>query len=127
MHSVNKLVFQGLLVVIVGYFCWTVHKDVQWQLLEQQWVDMKKISQCKRSYVENRCSEGIRPALAGKCDEWWHCAQLDSHPSVHQMANLYAKTLAHTLNSFIQALAFKTIMVLMLFVLLISISSKLLQ
>lgn len=127
MYSVNKVIFQVLFVLIVGHFCWTVYKDVQWQLLEQRWLDMKKISQCRQAYADNKCHEGIRPAIAKKCDEWWHCAQLDSHPSVHQMANLYAKTLAHTLNSFIQALAVKTILVLMLLVVIVSVSGRVVQ
>lgn len=63
--------------------------------------------------MENRCAEGLRPALVEKCEEWWHCAQLDLHPSVHQRAALYAATLARTLNAFVQALAFRTIVVLM--------------
>ncbi|BAO42227.1 nucleus export protein BRR6 [Kluyveromyces marxianus] len=116
MVSASRAVFQLLLVALVCHFCWTVHKDVQWQLMEQEWVDMKKISRCKLEYVQNRCSEGLRPALVQKCEEWWHCAQLDSHPSVHQMASLYATTLAQTLNSFVQALAFRTILLLLVLI-----------
>lgn len=96
-----------LAVYWVTSFYLTIQRDVQIKVDEQLTQIMSEIAACSKQYVENRCSPELRvPAMEKVCVQWENCMRKD--PSVVSRARLSAETFAEILNSFIEPISYKT-------------------
>lgn len=109
-----QLVFHGLLLALVlglvVKFMLVVRDDVRLKLQEHQLGALRLIEACRKSYEQNDCSPGMRvPALEESCDEWFHCMNrgLEQH-RMYQSGTLWAKTIAETLNAFIEPISIRS-------------------
>ncbi|GCF00249.1 hypothetical protein ZYGM_003040 [Zygosaccharomyces mellis] len=109
-----RLVFNSSILVII------VSVVVKFILLIKQDVDQKvrlkiaeqiiRVRRCQKHYEDNRCISHV-PALEKLCDNWHHCMHLTDQV---QSASLWTQTLAETLNAFVEAISFRSLVFVLL-------------
>ncbi|KAI9348313.1 Brl1/Brr6 domain-containing protein, partial [Zopfochytrium polystomum] len=69
----------GLSVYIIVQFVWTVHHDLEMKAVEYSSEIARQVSECSKSYFENRCDPvaGRLPAMQALCSEWELCMSRD--------------------------------------------------
>jgi cbb3-type cytochrome oxidase subunit 3 len=77
---------------------------------------LAEMAVCAKNYVDNRCAGGDRlPALESVCDNWERCMNRD--PAKVGRAKVSAHTMAIIINSFIDPISWKAIVLLPLYIL----------
>lgn len=98
-------------------FACTIQSDVDKKVLLFSEEVMDQIAKCSRDYLENRCDPSTRvPALVSACQAWEECMGRDPH-LVARRSGISAEIFGETLNSFFNALSWKTILSLIVLVL----------
>ena len=94
----------------------TIQTDVEKKVQLFSEEVMEQIAKCSRDYMENRCDPETRvPALISACQAWEECMARDPH-LVAKRSGLAAEIFGETLNSFFNALSWKSIASLVLMV-----------
>lgn len=106
-----QLMFNLSLVLLLLYalFCFylTIRHDVDKKVSEFSAAIQAEMNMCARSYVENRCAPDMRvPAMEAACSRWEKCMSRDS--SQVGRARVSAETFAEIINSFIEPISYKT-------------------
>lgn len=110
-----QLMFNLSLVMLLLYavFCFylTIRHDVDKKVSEFSATILAEMSLCQRKYVENRCIPGMRvPAMEASCERWDKCMTRD--PAQVGRARVSAETFAEIINSFIEPISYKTMVLL---------------
>ena len=102
-------------------FACTIQSDVDKKVMLFSEEVMEQIAKCSRDYRENRCDPSTRvPALVSACQAWEECMGRDPH-LVARRSGISAEIFGETLNSFFNALSWKTILSLIVIVLGVSV------
>ncbi|GAV54664.1 hypothetical protein ZYGR_0AN01320 [Zygosaccharomyces rouxii] len=109
-----RLAFNSSILVII------LSVVIKFILLIKQDVDQKvelkiaeqiiRVKRCQKHYEDNGCISHV-PALEKLCDSWHHC--MHSTGQV-QSASLWTQTLAETLNAFVEAISFRSLVFVLL-------------
>ncbi|CAR31092.1 hypothetical protein ZYGR_0P03980 [Zygosaccharomyces rouxii] len=109
-----RLAFNSSILVII------LSVVIKFILLIKQDVDQKvqlkiaeqviRVKRCQKHYEDNGCVSHV-PALETLCDGWHHC--MHSTGQV-QSASLWTQTLAETLNAFVEAISFRSLVFVLL-------------
>ncbi|RXK36372.1 hypothetical protein M231_06338 [Tremella mesenterica] len=88
-------------------FVRTVQRDVKDKMREYSVEVLQEISECTNLYLTNRCDPSTRvPAMDGPCRAWEICMNRD--PTILGRTNVIAETFAGVINSFVDAISWKT-------------------
>lgn len=113
-----QLAFNASLLLVALFlvfeFIVTVRNDVKHKLRAQMVASLTRIGKCQKNYDDNGClPDTMVPALDRLCDEWLHCMQQDSRElHLYQSGRLWAETLAEILNSFVEPISLRSILVI---------------
>lgn len=89
----------------------TVKSDINLKMEEYASEIAMEVSRCARSYVENKCAPDTRvAALEAQCSEWERCMNRDPTTQAGK-ASVSAETLGVILNSLIEPIGIKAIIV----------------
>ncbi|TXT04369.1 hypothetical protein VHUM_04136 [Vanrija humicola] len=108
-----QLVFNFSLVAFFLYvalqFILAVRRDVQERIDEVSVEILQEIAECSQLYLKNRCEPEFRvPAMENACYAWETCMNRD--PAVVGRARVGAETFAGVINSFVDAISWKTML-----------------
>lgn len=106
----NSAIILGCLYAIYSFWT-TIQADVNRASEEAAAETLAEMAACAKSYVDNRCGADSRlPALETVCSNWELCMNRD--PNSVKRAKLSAHTFAEILNSFVEPISLKTMMLL---------------
>ena len=92
----------------------TIFADIDTKVQLFSETVMNEIADCSRNYRENRCEPHTRvPAIASACTVWEACMARDPYV-VARRTKIGVETIGESLNSFFEALTWKTIVSLVL-------------
>ena len=98
-----------LLYIIYG-FIRTIQRDVDMKVEEYSVEILGEMRECSKQYLENKCHPEHRvPAMNNACLVWERCMNRD--PAVVGRARVSAETFALIINSFIEPISYKTMVV----------------
>ncbi|GEQ68363.1 hypothetical protein JCM33374_g2031 [Metschnikowia sp. JCM 33374] len=111
LQLVINMVLSGYAVHIVISMIQAIRQDVAYKLSHEANNLLVEIASCERSYHENHCSpETIVPALEKMCAHWEKCMNQDPF-SIGNRSSVSAHTIGMVLNSLIEPLSFKVLLV----------------
>ncbi|QLQ80029.1 hypothetical protein HG537_0D00290 [Torulaspora globosa] len=116
MRLLFNAVVMTLVVTLVVKFMVTVRDDVRFKLHEDELRELRLIEACRKSYEQNECSPESRvPALEESCDEWFQCMNRAQYVvpggrSRYQSGTLWARTVAEILNSFVEPISIRSVL-----------------
>ncbi|KAL1405066.1 hypothetical protein Q8F55_008689 [Vanrija albida] len=104
----NFSLVAGFLYVAVQFIL-AVRRDVQERIDEVAVEILQEIGDCSKLYIKNRCEPELRvPAMENACYAWETCMNRD--PAVVGRARVGAETFAGVINSFVDAISWKTML-----------------
>ncbi|KAA8496182.1 Nucleus export protein BRL1 [Porphyridium purpureum] len=116
--SVLQILFNACLAMLVlyvmGTFVWSVRSDVLRKLSAEIEANELAIGSCKADFELNRCVDisPYIPYMKQQCEAWAKCAERDAK-SLALVTRLSAETVADVINSFLDKISMKSLLVLL--------------
>ncbi|ODV59454.1 Brr6/Brl1 family protein ASCRUDRAFT_21749, partial [Ascoidea rubescens DSM 1968] len=107
---VNIMTSTLIIYLIISLYR-TIKNDISLRLQQMTEDLMLEALICKKQYVENHCEpENVVPALEKRCLEWSKCFNKDFNAAFYN-SSIGAETLGQVINSLIEPIGFKALLV----------------
>ncbi|EXX53593.1 Brl1p [Rhizophagus irregularis DAOM 197198w] len=107
-------------------FFWAIQQAIEIKVDEYSQEMHRSISECSKSYLDNRCTPGDRvPALEKVCSQWEKCMNRD--PTVLARAKISAEALGEIINNLMEQFSYKTMLFMIAIVLAILLSRAIIE
>lgn len=114
-----NLLISGYGLQLVYSIIATIKKDIELNIAQQTYNLLLEIETCRKSWIENQCHpDTIVPLLQRQCDYWYECMNQKPHLGGKIVATS-AQTIGIIVNSLVEPLSFKFLLILVLCVLLV--------
>ncbi|CAI2165149.1 6558_t:CDS:2 [Funneliformis geosporum] len=102
-------IFIVVLLYYILQFSWAIQQAIEIKADEYSQELQRSISDCSKSYLENRCTPGDRvPALEGPCTQWEKYPLIKIHINFLARATISAEVLGEIINNLMEQFSYKT-------------------
>lgn len=107
----NALTVTAIFSVVTSFFR-TLKTDIKSTWEHRRLELAYESSRCQVQYLANKCSLGGRPALQAQCQVWEQCMNRDNDIFFRARSTLSAKLFGEIINSFIEPIGWKALLVI---------------
>lgn len=107
----NAITVAAIFSVVTSFFK-TLKMDIKSTWEHKRLELAYESSQCQIQYLANKCNLGGRPALQEQCRSWEQCMNRDNDIFFRARSTLSAKLFGEIINSFIEPIGWKALLVI---------------
>ncbi|QLL33418.1 hypothetical protein HG536_0E03290 [Torulaspora globosa] len=109
----NGITVTAVFTVLTAFFR-TLKTDIKSSWEHRRLELAYESSRCKIQYLTNKCNLGGRPALQEKCQAWEQCMNRNNDIFFRARSTLSAKLFGEIVNSFIEPIGWKALLVILM-------------